>query len=147
MPVSSPRVAICASRGSWGRRGVSRQTIFNYAYQGQMRRRPRPQQSTGIHSLFGEGDMTLTGFRKRRVTRWLRVKCFRTRSVFAVHFAFFAGDDGSDKGSEGKRRRREHEGNREGGETGRKRMRHILSATTIPTTHRSEEDDESREKV
>ena len=61
------------------------------AYQGQMRR--RPQQSTGIHSLFGEGDMTLTGFRKRRVTRWLRVKCFRTRSVFAVHFAFFAGED------------------------------------------------------
>ena len=51
-----------------------------------------------------------------------RVKCFRTRSVFAVHFAFFAGDDAtrrrrtpeSDKGG-WKRRRRRREGGKEGG--------------------------------
>ena len=34
------------------------------------------------------------------MTRWLRVKCFRTRSVFAVHFAFFAGGDGRNDGRE-----------------------------------------------
>ena len=69
------------------------------------------------------------------MTRWLRVKCFRTRSVFAVHFAFFAGGEDQIKGAkEAEETRREHEGNGEGGETGRKRMRHILSATTIPST-------------
>ena len=37
-----------------------------------------------------------------------RVKCFRTRSVFAVHFAFFAGGDAtpeSDKGGSERWRR------------------------------------------